>query len=616
MKRTNKKGFTIVELVIVIAVIAILAAVLIPNISKLVQKANTSADESLVRNLNTALSMDVEKHTTMSAALKAAKDNGGYDLETIELKGKGNKILWDSVNDCFVYLKGTDRVYLPNTQSVKKASEMKDYEYFEIVKEVPAAAEQKYSIYLAGSATIETVTVSVGFDVGNNTVKNVIYTNETAATKTVIIATNSFDTVIKVNAEKDVVKHFGDVKEVNIAKIAPSSYHEFGTVSGNINLAYGKVELESGSSVSNIVIKAIDNVTPTSENVKVSVADNAKANLVISEVQGVSAAVSGAGASNVSKVDDINGKVAIVNGVAYDKFSNAVSKANDNDVITLIDDVTCLSFNPARNIVIDLNGHKFNISSCISVSSTKELTMKNGVVKSTAEMGFYVPANAGLRLSNVDFSAGVYGIYPAGDASFVDIYNSRVQAVVGVATNADGKSSNNVKVNIDSSIIDCGETAIWTNIPSNYTINRSTLIAGCQAVMVRAGTVVISNSEIVLKAGTEGTVVNDKTYLEGTSAWGTGNNIPRGALIVGDYNGSYNNTATCTLINTKVSTTFENWTRALIVLSQDGANATIFNYDADCAITEKDYLICDITVAGLKKGLITVNGITVREREQ
>ena len=124
MKRTNKKGFTIVELVIVIAVIAILAAVLIPNISKLVQKANTSADESLVRNLNTALSMDVEKHTTMSEALKAAKDNGGYDLETIELKGKGNKILWDSVNDCFVCLKGTDRVYLPNTQSVKKASEM------------------------------------------------------------------------------------------------------------------------------------------------------------------------------------------------------------------------------------------------------------------------------------------------------------------------------------------------------------------------------------------------------------------------------------------------------------------------------------------------------------
>lgn len=42
MKHTNKKGFTIVELVIVIAVIAILAAVLIPNLSRLVGKANES----------------------------------------------------------------------------------------------------------------------------------------------------------------------------------------------------------------------------------------------------------------------------------------------------------------------------------------------------------------------------------------------------------------------------------------------------------------------------------------------------------------------------------------------------------------------------------------------
>ena len=42
MKHTNKKGFTIVELVIVIAVIAILAAVLIPNLSRLVDKANES----------------------------------------------------------------------------------------------------------------------------------------------------------------------------------------------------------------------------------------------------------------------------------------------------------------------------------------------------------------------------------------------------------------------------------------------------------------------------------------------------------------------------------------------------------------------------------------------
>ena len=48
IKRNNKKGFTIVELVIVIAVIAILAAVLIPTFSGIVKKANLSADQQAV----------------------------------------------------------------------------------------------------------------------------------------------------------------------------------------------------------------------------------------------------------------------------------------------------------------------------------------------------------------------------------------------------------------------------------------------------------------------------------------------------------------------------------------------------------------------------------------
>ena len=41
--KNNRKGFTTVELVIVIAVIAILAAVLIPTFSNLITKANDSA---------------------------------------------------------------------------------------------------------------------------------------------------------------------------------------------------------------------------------------------------------------------------------------------------------------------------------------------------------------------------------------------------------------------------------------------------------------------------------------------------------------------------------------------------------------------------------------------
>ena len=53
MKRNNKKGFTIVELVIVIAVIAILSAVLIPTFGGITDKANKSAAEQAARNGHT-----------------------------------------------------------------------------------------------------------------------------------------------------------------------------------------------------------------------------------------------------------------------------------------------------------------------------------------------------------------------------------------------------------------------------------------------------------------------------------------------------------------------------------------------------------------------------------
>ena len=50
MKRNNKKGFTIVELVIVIAVIAILAAVMIPTFGGIISSANESSRDQKARN--------------------------------------------------------------------------------------------------------------------------------------------------------------------------------------------------------------------------------------------------------------------------------------------------------------------------------------------------------------------------------------------------------------------------------------------------------------------------------------------------------------------------------------------------------------------------------------
>ncbi|MBR5137093.1 MAG: type II secretion system protein [Clostridia bacterium] len=56
-KLRSKKAFTIVEMVIVIAVIAILAAVLIPTVSGVIQKANVSADQQFAASLNIQLAL-------------------------------------------------------------------------------------------------------------------------------------------------------------------------------------------------------------------------------------------------------------------------------------------------------------------------------------------------------------------------------------------------------------------------------------------------------------------------------------------------------------------------------------------------------------------------------
>ncbi len=72
-----KKGFTIMELVIVIAVIAILAAVLIPTFSNIVDSANESAAMQEARNELTTYSVD---HTDALTSDYVIESNGYYFL--------------------------------------------------------------------------------------------------------------------------------------------------------------------------------------------------------------------------------------------------------------------------------------------------------------------------------------------------------------------------------------------------------------------------------------------------------------------------------------------------------------------------------------------------------
>ena len=59
MKKTNNKGFSLVELIIVVAIMAILIGVLAPQYIKYVEKSRKSADVQLIESCKTALQVSL-----------------------------------------------------------------------------------------------------------------------------------------------------------------------------------------------------------------------------------------------------------------------------------------------------------------------------------------------------------------------------------------------------------------------------------------------------------------------------------------------------------------------------------------------------------------------------
>lgn len=103
----NNKGFTVVELVIVIAVVAVLAAVLIPTFSSIIKKANISADMQTARNMGVILAG--EKPIGPREAVDALKANG---IERLEPKTKYYSFYWiKSINAVVLTSEGVRPIY-------------------------------------------------------------------------------------------------------------------------------------------------------------------------------------------------------------------------------------------------------------------------------------------------------------------------------------------------------------------------------------------------------------------------------------------------------------------------------------------------------------------------
>ncbi len=114
MKASKKRGFTIVELIIVIAVIAILAAVLIPTFSNLISRANESVDIQAARNMNTFLA--TAKYTDGVNSILDVYDvfeESGFKVENYSPLYKGRHYYYDIGYNKILYVDDNGKVLYP-----------------------------------------------------------------------------------------------------------------------------------------------------------------------------------------------------------------------------------------------------------------------------------------------------------------------------------------------------------------------------------------------------------------------------------------------------------------------------------------------------------------------
>lgn len=249
IKRNSKRrGFTILELVIVIAVIAILAGVAIPTFAGVVKKARISARTQMAQSINKLLAVDEAsdgKPTSMYDATRAIIENG-IDIDRFMSDG-GLALSWDQEdNRVAVVDEEFNAVYTHDGDALPENKTL----IWQVVNEIPD--DSATSIYLADGFVVEDIHVSVGVDDGDNlNIKSILYTDEDEESKSILIRANGKETVTDISNRSDEITLLGEADKASLrnGEINDKNKLSIYEALADFSIYSGNAVIKSGASV-------------------------------------------------------------------------------------------------------------------------------------------------------------------------------------------------------------------------------------------------------------------------------------------------------------------------------------------------------------------------------
>lgn len=320
-----KKAFTLTELVIVIAVIAILAAVLIPTYTSLVKKANISADTQLAKTMNNLIS----EETTMTGVINTLAE-AGYSVGKLNPTTEGHRFLWDSKTKQIIFV---DSKY--NIVYKAKDINLDEADLWLTVKqpkEVVTSKKYVLNYYLTqdSSKNFSLSTIS-DFDTGTSVLSGNLSIDSDgtgeAVLKGTFLGTTTIDT-----PNADVVQ-YGTMENLNVTAVADESLTVNGFI-GAMEMGDGHVEFESSAYVNTLTVKSNDAVIENAGIIE-TFAKDAEVTTVNFANNGGMVATDDSGELSASQTTTPNYALQIGSTTALEGFRDAVNGGATFDDMTV-----------------------------------------------------------------------------------------------------------------------------------------------------------------------------------------------------------------------------------------------------------------------------------------